>query len=298
MKNVLAILTIALLAPATAMAQDSCEAGHVALQVLGSGGPRGQGRASAGYLVRVDGVGRVLVDAGGGMFVRFHEAGANVEDLDVFALSHFHADHSSDVPGLLWLKSQDFVFSGPTGAGQFPSAEEYVSGMFGPEGVFRAVTNGKGLNTVTIDVAKPEPTEVFHNESIRVTALGVPHGIVPAVGYRVDVGDVSIAFSSDQNGSDPAFVKFASGVDVLVIHMAVPESVTGFPGDLHAKPSVWGQVASDANIGTLLVSHLSSIPPGATEASSPDLAQKLKHLRSTYDGPLLVAEDLMCVPVG
>ena len=292
------LLAVFALVPAPATAQAVCDAGPVVLQVLGSGGPRGMGRASAGYLVRVDGVGRVLVDAGGGMFVRFHEAGARVEDLEVFALSHFHADHSSDVAGLLWLKPQDFVFSGPTGSDLYPSAEEYVSGMFGPDGVFRAVTSGKGLNTVMIDVNKSEPTEVFHNDSIRVRALGVPHGIVPAVGYRVDVGDVSIAFSSDQNGSDPAFAEFASGVDLLVIHMAVPESVTGFPGDLHAKPSVWGQVATDANIGTLVVSHLSGIPPNTAESDMARLDEQLKHLRSTYEGPFVIAEDLMCIAAG
>ncbi|MGI9271218.1 MAG: MBL fold metallo-hydrolase [Woeseiaceae bacterium] len=293
----LVLLAILTLVPAPTIAQDACIDEGVVLQILGSGGPRGLGRASAGYLVWVDGVGRVLVDAGGGMFVRFHEAGARVEDLEVLALSHFHADHSSDVAGLLWLKPQGFVFSGPTGSDLYPSAEEYVSGMFGPDGVFRAVTNGKGLNTVMIDVTKPEPTEVFHNDSIRVRALGVPHGIVPAVGYRVEVGDVSIAFSSDQNGSDPAFAEFASGVDALVIHMAVPESVTGFPGDLHAKPSVWGQVATDANVGTLVVSHLSAVAPGATESDSPALAEKLEFLRSNYKGPMLLAEDLMCIPL-
>lgn len=45
----------------------ACETGRVGLVVLGSGGPEvGDGRASSGYLVRLDGVGRVLVDAGAG----------------------------------------------------------------------------------------------------------------------------------------------------------------------------------------------------------------------------------------
>ena len=42
----------------------ACE-GPVALQVLGSGGPFGAGRASAGYIVWIDGVSRIMVDAGG-----------------------------------------------------------------------------------------------------------------------------------------------------------------------------------------------------------------------------------------
>ena len=291
------LVALLMLVPTPAAAQAACTDEPVALQILGSGGPRGVGRASAGYLVRINGTGRVLIDAGGGTFARFHEAGGKVDDLDLLALSHFHPDHASEVPALLWLKPTDMLVSGPTGSDQYPSADEFVDGLFGPEGVFRAVTGGEGLNTLTVDVTQSEPTEIFSNDSMRVTALGVPHGIVPALGYRIDVGDVSIAFSSDQNGSDPAFVEFASGADILVVHVAVPETISGFAGDLHAKPSVWGQLATDANIGTLVLSHLSNTAPRTAAGELLGFDESLAHLRSNYDGPLIIAEDLMCIPV-
>ena len=274
-----------------------CDTAPVALQILGSGGPFGHGRASAGYLIWIDGVARIMVDAGGGTFTRFHEADAEVGDLELLALSHFHPDHSAEVPALLWIKSTDLVLAGPTGRGDYPSADEYVGGLFGPDGVFRAVTDGRGLRTVTIDVSRRSPTDVLAGGSVRVRALGVPHGIVPAVGYRVDIGEVSIAFSSDQNGSDPAFVRFASGVDVLVAHVAVPENVTGFGADLHAKPSVWGQMATDADVGMLVLSHLSGVAPRDAAGELEGFDRKLSHVRSNYDGPLIVAEDLTCVPI-
>jgi ribonuclease BN (tRNA processing enzyme) len=291
------IVAALLLVPVPAMAQAACEDDPVVLQVLGSGGPFGAGRASSGYLIWIDGVARIMVDAGGGTFTRFHEAGARIDDLELLALSHFHPDHSAEVPALLWVQDSDVTVSGPTGSDGYPSADEYVSGLFGPEGVFRAVTNGKGLQTVTVDVTSSEPTEVFANESIRVRGLGVPHGIVPAVGYRIDIGDLSIAFSSDQNGSDPAFAEFASGADILVVHVAVPETVKGFGAALHAKPSVWGQMATEAGVGTLVLSHLSSVAPRDAEGNLAGFGEKLAHLRSRYEGPLIIAEDLMCVPV-
>jgi ribonuclease BN (tRNA processing enzyme) len=133
---------------------------------------------------------------------------------------------------------------------------------------------------------------------MRVTALGVPHGPVPALGYRIDVGDVSIAFSSDQNGSDPAFVEFASGVDVLVVHVAIPESSTGRVSNLHAKPSVWGQMATDADVGLLVLSHLLGVAPRSADGELVGFDEKLANVRSTYEGPLVIAEDLMCIPVG
>ena len=295
--RLLALFTVLTLTPA-AWAQSACESSPVALQVLGSGGPFGNGRASSGYLVWVDGVGRIIVDAGGGTFVRFHEAGAKVEDLELFAMSHFHPDHASEVPALLWLRPTDMTFSGPTGSEMYPSVNEYVNGLFGEEGIFRAVTNGEGMKTVTVDVTKSSETEVFSNDSIRVRGLGVPHGIVPAVGYRVDIGDISIAFSSDQNGSDPAFVEFASGVDVLVAHASISESATGVAADLHARPSVWGQMATDAGVGTLVLSHLTGMDPQNEDGEVAGFEERLANVRSNYKGPLVIAEDLLCVPVG
>ncbi len=121
---------------------------------------------------------------------------------------------------------------------------------------------------------------------------------MPAIGYRIDVGDVSIAFSSDQNGSDPAFIEFASGVVVLVVHAAVSESATGFASDLHAKPSVWEQMATDAEVRMLVLSHLTNIAPRDADGKVSGFDERLANIRSNYEGPLVIAEDLMCVPVG
>ena len=294
--QLLAVLgTLLLSFPASA--QDSCSEHPIALQVLGSGGPAGVGRASAAYLIWVDGKARVLIDAGGGTFKTFHEAGAAVKDLDLLAMTHFHPDHSAEIPALLWINETDMLLSGPTGSDMYPSADEYVNGLFGAKGVFRAVTAGKGLRTITIDTKARPATKVFANDMLRVTAIGVPHGIVPAVGYRIDIGDFSVAFSSDQNGSDPEFAKFASGADILVVHLTVPETITGFGGDLHAKPSVWGQMATDAQVETLLLSHLMRVPPQTREGELASFDEKLEHLRSTYKGSYVIAEDLMCLPL-
>ncbi len=275
----------------------SCTDEGVQLQVLGSGGPRGVGRASAGYIVWVDGVSRIMVDAGGGTFARFHEAGADIGDLDLLALSHFHPDHASEVPALLWLQSRTLPVSGPTGSSGYPSLDEFLDGLFGVEGTFRAVSGGMEFDPVTIDVAKSDATNVISDSEIEVRAIGVPHGDVPALGYRVDIGERSIAFATDQNGSNPAFTDLVSGVDVLVAHFSASENVSGFLATLHAKPSVWGQMATDASVGTLVLSHLTGLAPSWPELPNEVMDGRLSDLRSTYDGPLIVAEDLMCIPV-
>ena len=89
MKNILFLLTL-IVSPVFAQEEGAknCGANDFALQILGSGGPFGNGRASAGYLLWIDGQSRIMIDAGGGTFAHFGEAGANIADLQLLAISH------------------------------------------------------------------------------------------------------------------------------------------------------------------------------------------------------------------
>ncbi len=269
----------------------ACGETGVQLQILGSGGPgASSGRASAGYLVWVDGVSRILVDAGGGIKQRFHASGADLEDLGLLALSHFHPDHSAEVPALLWPGGAGLRVAGPSGSSAFPSLDDWLDGLFGPGGIFRVLAGRLDLDAVTVDVAAGAPAEVWRDGDVRVRGIGVPHADVPTVGYRVDVGAVSVGFSSDQNGSDAAFVELVRDVDVLVVHLGGAETSTGRSAELHARPSVWGALAADAGVGRVVASHVSTSSPQV-------LADSLAHLRAAYGGPVTVGEDLLCVPL-
>ncbi len=99
--RMLTTMVVALMLGASCGAAGS--SGQATVQVLGSGGPRvNADRASTSYLVWVDGHARILVDIGGGAFLRFGESGAQIDDLSLIAISHLHPDHVSDLPALLW----------------------------------------------------------------------------------------------------------------------------------------------------------------------------------------------------
>jgi ribonuclease BN (tRNA processing enzyme) len=140
-----------------------------------------------------------------------------------------------------------------------------------------------------IDRDTKKPEKVLDGE-IRIDALPVPHGIVPALGFRVSVGDVSIVFASDQNGSSAAFTDFAGDASVLVMHVAVPEDATGTALQLHARPSRIASVAAEAGAGTLVLSHFMA-------RSLRDLDGNVDVVRRGYDGNIVVANDLDCVVV-
>jgi ribonuclease BN (tRNA processing enzyme) len=297
------VFILGLFAPAISMANQCPPADGVAVQVLGSGGPiADDGRSSSAYLVWVDGKSRVLIDAGGGTFLRFAEAKADFRDLEFIGLSHFHADHSADFPALLKSgsfsgRSEPLTVAGPDGSDLFPGLNRFLTGLIDPDsGAFAYLgpyLTGNGrlpmLNTIEVDSEDTEPHTVFGNNDspIQIEAMHVPHGIVPAIAFRVRIGAEVVVFASDQNGGKPEFVKFARDASLLVMHMPVPEGVTGVGRKLHAPPSVIGTIANDADVKMLVISHL-------MERSLRDLPQNVDLVKSKFGGPVDVADDLRC----
>jgi ribonuclease BN (tRNA processing enzyme) len=273
----------------------------VAVQVLGSGGPdSNDARASSGYLLWLDGEARLLVDAGGGIFLRFGEAKARFESLDAVAITHLHADHVSDLPALLKSgffgdRQRPLPIVGPSGGDVFPGIKEFMHALFDPErGAFRYLSgylDGSGgmvrADIVEMDAAAETPKAAFGNDRFKLTAVGVKHGPVPALGYLVEVRGRRIAFAGDQNGDNPAFATMIKGVDILIMDHAVPEMADPVARQLHARPSEIGLLAAQAGVKQLVLSHNMARSLGP-------LKENLALIRQHYDGPTKVAEDLMC----
>ena len=272
------------------------------VQVLGSGGPEATGRrASASYLVWLDGRARLLIDIGSGASLRFGASGARFEDLDLVALTHLHTDHSAELPSLLKSgyfteRTRPLLLSGPTGSDRFPDLEGFVEALLGANtGAFRYLSgylDGSDglvrLDRRTLDHRGRTPQAVYRGDGIDVSAIGVSHGIVPALAYRVTYRDKTIVFSGDQNGDDPEFIDFAHGADILIMHHAVPEGAGRVAARLHALPSEIGTIASASATPHLVLSHL-------MRRSERALEQSLEIIAARYDGKVTVAEDLLCL---
>jgi ribonuclease BN (tRNA processing enzyme) len=297
---------LVLAVPSGASAQ-SCAAGPVTLQILGSGGPAiNRERASTSYLLWIDGKARMLVDMGGGAYLRFGESGAKLSDLALIAISHLHPDHVSDLPALLWLSHQvrkeplpivgpsaGTGISGPAGNDVAPDFATFLTRMFDEKnGAFQvmgaALGAAKGygvpLKISVADVLKAQPSTVFEGQGLKVTAFGIPHANMPTLAYRVETRDGTIVFSSDQNGTNPKFVDFAENADVLIMHLAIAAGATN---PLHAAPAVVGRIAQQAHVGRLIVSHIGQF----------DLDAAIAELKTTYSGPLIIGADLQCTPI-
>jgi ribonuclease BN (tRNA processing enzyme) len=295
------LLCGALLPPAAAQ---TCGSQGIAVQVLGSGGPELQDkRASSSYLVWKDGQALVLVDAGGGSALRFGESGAQMSQLEVMLFSHFHVDHSGDFAALIkssWFedRKRPLPIYGPPGNDFMPSTTEFVSDFFSEKrGAYRYLSEllvpgeaGSYKMQPHTVVAGATPVAVFHSGDLAVSAAHVIHGPVPALAWRVEVGGKSIVFSGDTNGDDPGLVKLATNADLFIAHNAVPEGATGVERRLHMPPSVIGQIAGDAHVKILVLSHRMLRTLGKED-------QTQSEIRKRYSGPLEFANDLDCFPV-
>jgi ribonuclease BN (tRNA processing enzyme) len=281
----------------------SCGEKGIAAQVLGSGGPELQDkRAMSSYLVWQNGQARVLVDTGGGSALRFGESGAQMSQLEVILFTHLHVDHSADFPALIkssWFedRKQALPIYGPPGNEYFPSTTEFVSDFFSDRGAYRYLSEllvpgeeGSYKMQPHDVVAESTPLAVFRSGDISASAVKVIHGGVPALAWRVEAGGKSIVFSGDTNGDGEGLVRLAANADLFIAHNAVPEGATGIERRLHMPPSVIGQIAADAHVKNLVLSHRMLRTLGKED-------QTLSAIKKRYSGPVKFANDLDCFPL-
>ena len=106
-----------------------------------------------------------------------------------------------------------------------------------------------------------------------------------SIGYRITDSDgKSIVYSGDTDSTEN-LVSLARGADLLICESAMPDTLK-VPG--HLTPSLAGDMAARAHVKKLILTHL------YPECDHVDLVAQC---RKTYQGPLLIAEDLMRIAV-
>jgi ribonuclease BN (tRNA processing enzyme) len=265
-------------------------ASDVTLTVLGSGGPEIGARASTGYLLRIDGKARLLIDAGSGVMRRFGRSGARIESLEAVAFTHLHIDHCVDFPafvkaGYFSRRRAPLPVIGPGGSAAFPSIEAYLEGLFGKRGIYRYMHDVLTPESDSFELLPMRAEKAMAFPSFTLHAIPVHHGIVPALAYKIAVDGKRIVISGDTDDADGTLASFARGADLLIMHHAIPE--TGFKGAraLHMTPSQIGEIATKAGAKQVVLSHRMHRTIGKEEESE-------NAIRRFYKGPLIFAEDL------
>jgi len=278
--------------------------------VLGSGGPGATGRASSSYIVRLDGMPRILVDAGSGAFVRLGEAQLPLDGLDVILLTHLHVDHAAELPGIIKARAVSaghpitFQVYGPPGhpahgdVPSFPSTTRFMDLLFGRAGAFAylkdfaAPITFRVVNLPAYQAAPNLPAATALSAAgLDIRAVPGHHGDAPAVIYRIDHGGRSVVFSGDIDPAGlPALGAISQGADLLVFNCVVldPPGSPAVLYELHSPPRDIGAVAEGAHVGRVLLSHLSP----AVESHESEVSASIA---AHYPGPVTYAHDGMRV---
>jgi ribonuclease Z len=275
--------------------------------LLGTGNPRPTlERFGPSILIETERGRRVLLDAGRGATMRLWQLGGAelLASVDVVLLTHLHSDHVVGLPDL-WLTGWLFGRKTPL----------RVIGPQGTAAMVEGLRRAYEFDVKTrrdVDERLPgagaelvaEETSgglVLDADGSKVTAFAVDHGVVkPALGYRVDAGGRSAVFSGDTRPSE-ALVAAAKGVDLLVHEVVSPDVERRVAKVLgkerieriiahHTTPEQAGEIFAKTKPRLAVYSHIVPSPARAEDLIPPT--------RKTYDGALVVGEDLLEIDVG
>jgi len=269
----------------------------------------GRPRKMTSHVMLNNGTAYVL-DCGLGVTDRYAETGIPFSALKSIFITHHHTDHNIEYGPLLivgWIQGMplDARAYGPPPLTQM--TQDFFRAYKTTIDFWAEDLKMKPLTTIaTHEVAAAGP--VMQDDNVKVTAAIVEHPPVkPALAYRFDFKDRSIAFSGDTAPSE-AVAKLAKGADVLVhetMHVPAlekyireeiakgrPVKFEPFMAHMHADhtPSEdVGRIAQEAGVKTLVLSHLTPAIDSISEDAWRAPAAKF------FKGEIIVAKDLMVV---
>ena len=293
---------LAWFAQSAAHAEQVCGDTGVWVQILGSGGPEiDDGAGGPSYAVWHDNKVRALIDTGPGSSVAFDLAEGNFEDLEVIAFTHLHADHTADFPSFIkgsyfLQRSEPLVVLGPDSNNpMYPDTETFINRLIGPEGAFAYLqdflthksSGGYRVRARNVTATGKKRWAGFGSEHLKLAAVPVNHGEVPALAWRVEVDGISVVFTGDFNNQKNVIPEFAKNADALVATHAIAENARGNQRELHALPSQLGRVAAQADARMLVLSHRMNRTKGRESLSRAEIEEH-------YSGHILFANDGEC----
>ena len=246
---------------------------------------------------------RLLVDCGSGVTHRLLEAGCPGSDIDALLLTHLHSDHIVDLFQLVissWHQGRDRPQKvyGPPGTGRFVDG---LMNLWKPE-LEQRIDHEKrpSIDALTVKVEEIAGGDTLTFGDMTVRAVAVNHlPVKHAFGFIFEKPDARLAISGDTTYC-PALIDAARGVDMLLhevlIHRELPvvegkrsaETIDAMQA-YHTVSDQVGKVAAEMDAGNLVLTHF--VPPKFDEKSL------LDEVRRDFDGPIIIGEDLMKLPV-
>jgi ribonuclease Z len=281
-------------------------ADEVRVTVLGSGDPWiRRSQASGSLLVEVGNPEKdfFFFDLGSGALANFDALGLPVEHTTKVFLSHLHADHIGDIPGLLGSLAK---------AGRVDPVEIWGGGSEDPAlglasfvdhmgkalswdtASVRGVRPTTGFEAVAHEIPFDRPDVVYDRNGVTIDCFPAIHGLSGAVGYAITYAGQKVVFSGDTRPCRHV-VEAARGADLLIHECfqspAVFARATGLPLETatnltrlaHTVPEQMGKILERTRPRMGALWHL-DLTPGVDAV--------FDEVGTHYQGPVTVSQDL------
>lgn len=230
-------------------------------------------RASSGYLIS-KGDTKVLVDMGSGV-VRNLMRWTDPRKLSAIVISHLHQDHFIDIYPLYYYLA-------------FHESENLPLDVYAPEGarefVLRILPSRSEVGFDAVYRFKTlSDREVFKVGDLELQSIAVKHNM-EAYGLRVTSEAQTISYTADTDYTEVLY-EIAANSDVFISEATKQED---YKDVLHLTAAQAGMIASKAGAKKLILTH---IWPDFDPSKSKQMAE------DNYDGPVIIAEDNMLVPI-
>ncbi len=263
-------------------------------------------QAAACFLMELGNGDKFIFDIGAGSTERLFALQIPTAFLDKVFIGHLHGDHFGDLGALFVAGGIAGRFSplrvwGPSGAKPELGTKAALEAM---EKVYAWDIAGR-LGQTDIRGFKFEIHEfdykqvnkvVYQENGVTIRSFPAIHAIDGSVSYSLEWNGLKIVFGSD-TFPNKWFVKYAKGAD-LVIHECfitvpdlvakyrlTPEAALQVGTQIHTAPEAFGKVMSMVKPRHAVAYHFFK----DTDTTGP----VLERIRTTYDGPLSLAEDYM-----
>ncbi|WP_301169661.1 MBL fold metallo-hydrolase [Brevibacillus nitrificans] len=247
---------------------------------------------------------KLLFDAGRGAALRMSQVNVQPGEITKLFLTHLHSDHTVGLPDV-WLtgtltttghRSTEFEVWGPAGTKKMM---EDLEKAYKPD-IDTRIENGyivpEGAKPIGHDIKQGV---VYEKNGVQVVAFQVDHDIDPSFGYRINYKGHSVVLSGDTTYNENV-IQHGKAADLLIHEVAVakPEDLVSIPAfqkilSVHTTPEQAGKVFSQTKPKLAVYSHIVLLGD-MSEAS----AHLLYRTQSTYDGKVIVGEDLMTFEIG
>ena len=265
-----------------------------------------ESQAATCWLLELGNGDKFIFDAGTGSAPRVASMRIPYEFLNKIFISHLHTDHFGDFSAYFiggWLAGRQgpLHIYGPSGdrpeTGTKYAIEHWEKALtWDVEGRAGRIPASGGKVIVHEFDYKAENAIVYQENGVTIRSWPANHVIDGPVSYSLEWTDLKFVFGGDTY-PNKWYVKYAAGAD-LAIHecfIAVPDLATKFGfsvstalevgTQIHTAPEAFGKVMSMVKPRMAVAYHFFNDPDTAPAI--------LEGIRSTYDGPLTLAEDYM-----